>query len=104
MKEWGNKAQELPGCYASAPNLYSTVYERVLFLKLKKKNQITTTSVFRRTLFLLIMFGFVTFFAVTAKLFQVQMVDYEQYQQKAVSQQTRNEIITTFRLLYMTTE
>jgi len=62
-----------------------------------RKKPVNTTSVFRRTLFLLVMFGIVTFFAVTAKLFQVQMVDYEQYQQKAVSQQTRNEIITPSR-------
>lgn len=57
----------------------------------------TTTSVFSRTLFLSFILGFIAFAALIVKLFDVQLVNYEVYQQKAVSQQTRNEIITPSR-------
>jgi len=57
----------------------------------------TTTSVFLRTVFLACILGFLTFAALIIKLFNVQLINYEVYQQKAVSQQTRNEIITPSR-------
>ena len=57
----------------------------------------TTTSIFLRTVFLACILGFLTFAALIIKLFNVQLINYEVYQQKAVSQQTRNEIITPSR-------
>lgn len=63
----------------------------------KKRVPITTLSVFKRLIFLMMVFGFAAFFAVSVKLFKVQMVDYENYQKKAVAQQTKNEIITPQR-------
>ena len=57
----------------------------------------TTTSVFSRTILVMSILGFAAFALLIAKLFQVQLVDYEVYQRNAVSQQTRNDIITPSR-------
>ena len=57
----------------------------------------TTTSVFSRTVLVMSVLGFAAFALLIAKLFQVQLVDYEVYQRNAVSQQTRNDIITPSR-------
>ncbi len=57
----------------------------------------TTTSVFLRTVLVMSVLGFAAFAVLIAQLFKVQLVDYEEYQRKAVSQQTRNDIITPSR-------
>ncbi|MBE6934909.1 MAG: PASTA domain-containing protein [Ruminococcaceae bacterium] len=58
---------------------------------------LNTTSVFKRTTFVMVVLGFLAFAVLIGKLFQVQVIAYEEYQQKAVSQQTRNEILTPSR-------
>ena len=58
---------------------------------------LSSTSVFKRVLFMLFFLGIFAFLILIGKLFQVQVVAYEEYQQKAVSQQTRNEILTPSR-------
>ncbi|MCI6909109.1 MAG: PASTA domain-containing protein [Clostridiales bacterium] len=70
---------------------------RILQRFLDRPRGTTTTSVFSRTVFVMTLLGFVTFAILIAKLFQVQLVDYEVYQRNAVSQQTRNDIITPSR-------
>jgi len=70
---------------------------RALFRSSGKPARASTSSVFGRTVFLMVVVGFLAFGALVGKLFQVQMVDYEIYQQKAVVQQTRNDIITPSR-------
>ncbi|NMA08405.1 MAG: PASTA domain-containing protein [Clostridiales bacterium] len=68
-----------------------------LFGKSRRSDGTTTNSVFTRTIFVMTILGFVAFALLIAKLFQVQLVDYEVYQRNAVSQQTRNEVITPSR-------
>ncbi|MBE6930862.1 MAG: PASTA domain-containing protein [Ruminococcaceae bacterium] len=68
-----------------------------LFRSSAKPARASTSSVFGRTVFLTVVVGFLAFGALVGKLFQVQLVDYEIYQQKAVVQQTRNDIITPSR-------
>ena len=63
----------------------------------EKPTPVSEISVERRTKIILVFFGIFMFGVLLAKLFMVQMVDYEKYQQKAVSQQTRNEILTPAR-------
>lgn len=58
---------------------------------------LNSNSVFKRTLFITVLLGVCTFIALIAWLTKVQIIDYENYQRKAVSQQTRNEIITPSR-------
>jgi len=63
----------------------------------KPVTPVTDVSVLRRTRLVALILGVVMFVVLAGKLFTVQMVDYEKYQQRAVSQQTRNEIITPAR-------
>ncbi len=58
---------------------------------------LSSSSVFKRVLFMLFFLGVFAFAILIGKLFQVQVVAYEEYQQKAVTQQTRNEILTPSR-------
>ncbi len=70
---------------------------RILRRLMNRPKGTTTTSVFSRTVFVMSLLGFVAFALLIAKLFQVQLIDYEVYQRNAVSQQTRNDIITPSR-------
>ncbi len=58
---------------------------------------LSSSSVFKRTMFVMGFIGMFAFLVLIGKLFQVQVIAYEEYQQKAVSQQTRNEILTPAR-------
>ena len=58
---------------------------------------LNSSSVFKRIMFVMLFVGVFAFLVLIGKLFQVQVVAYEEYQQKAVSQQTRNEILTPSR-------
>jgi len=62
-----------------------------------KNAPINDVTVLRRTRLIAFLLGVVMFLVLVGQLFKVQMVDYEKYQQRAVSQQTRNEIITPGR-------
>ena len=63
----------------------------------EKAMPVNDVSVLRRTRVVALVLGVFMFMVLVAQLFKVQMVDYETYQQKAVNQQTRNEIITPAR-------
>lgn len=58
---------------------------------------LNSSSIFKRTVFVAVILGVVTFAALIAWLAKVQLVEYEDYQRRAVSQQTRNEVITPAR-------
>lgn len=58
---------------------------------------LNSSSVFKRIMFVMFFLGAFAFLVLIGKLFQVQVIAYEEYQQKAVSQQTRNEILTPSR-------
>ncbi|MBQ3878721.1 MAG: PASTA domain-containing protein [Oscillospiraceae bacterium] len=55
------------------------------------------SSMFRRTVVVAVLLGVVAFAILIGWLAKVQLVDYEDYQKRAVSQQTRNEIIPASR-------
>lgn len=50
-----------------------------------------------RTLFLMVVCGIVTFIVLAARLYQVQIIDHEYYEQLAVEQQTRETTVTASR-------
>ena len=58
---------------------------------------LNSSSVFKRIMIVMVFLGMFAFLVLIGKLFQVQVIAYEEYQQKAVSQQTRNEILTPSR-------
>lgn len=69
-------------------------------MKVKKERRgsgATTAEVLRRTVFLGFVLGILFFAVLIAKQFKVQLVDYAFYQSKAVSQQTKSEIIAAER-------
>ncbi len=67
-------------------------------IKFAEKNApVTDVSVLRRTRVVAFVLGVVMFAVLGVKLFSVQMIEFEKYQQRAVGQQTRNEIITPAR-------
>lgn len=68
----------------------------------KKKNVLSQSqqanrSVLIRTAILMAMFGIAIFVPVALKLYQVQIIDHEKYQEKAVQQQTSDTILTPAR-------
>lgn len=70
-------------------------------LKKKKdvlsQSQQANRSVLIRTAILMVMFGVAIFVPVALKLYQVQIIDHEKYQEKAVQQQTSDTKITPAR-------
>ena len=58
---------------------------------------LNASSMFRRTVLIAVLLGVISFGVLIAWLAKVQLVDYEDYQKHAVSQQTRNEIIPAAR-------
>ena len=55
------------------------------------------SSMIKRIILMMCLFGFVAFIPIVYKLVEVQLVDYEFYQTKAADQQTRDTIITPKR-------
>lgn len=54
-------------------------------------------TILGRTIFLMAVFGVVAFVPLLWKLWQIQIVDYRFYQEKAISQQTRDMLVTAPR-------
>mgnify|MGYP003377938256 CR=1 FL=1 len=55
------------------------------------------STILGRTIFLMMMFGVAAFVPLLWKLWQIQIVDYRFYQEKAISQQTRDMLVTAPR-------
>ena len=54
-------------------------------------------TILGRTIFLMVVFGVLAFVPLLWKLWQIQIVDYRFYQEKAISQQTRDMLVTAPR-------
>ena len=54
-------------------------------------------TILGRTIFLMALFGVLAFIPLLWKLWQIQIVDYRFYQEKAISQQTRDMLVTAPR-------
>ena len=57
----------------------------------------TKQTIFRRTVFLMILFGVVAFIPLAVKLFEIQITKHEYYQELATEQQTRDVAVTAAR-------
>ena len=57
----------------------------------------TKTSLVKRTLFLMLIFGILFFLGLVGKLYQIQIVDQEKYKTAAVEQQLRETTLTASR-------
>lgn len=61
------------------------------------QSQIATRSVLVRTVILMCLFGVAVFIPLAMKLYQVQIIDHERYQERAVQQQTSDTVIAPAR-------
>ncbi|MCL2081562.1 MAG: penicillin-binding transpeptidase domain-containing protein [Oscillospiraceae bacterium] len=61
------------------------------------KSEIATRGVFVRTVILMLLFGVVIFIPLALKLYQVQIIDHEMYQERAVRQQTSDTVLAPAR-------
>lgn len=57
----------------------------------------TKQKIFRRTLFLMALFGVLIFVPLAAKLYDIQIVNHDFYEEKAISQQTRDAPVSPAR-------
>ncbi|MEG1431049.1 MAG: penicillin-binding protein, partial [Oscillospiraceae bacterium] len=57
----------------------------------------TKQIIFRRTVFLMVLFGVVMFIPLAVKLFEIQITKHEYYQELATEQQTRDVSVTAAR-------
>ena len=63
----------------------------------KKPSANPNRSMLRRILFMLLLCGIVAFAVIAARLFQLQIVDHELYESRAIDQQLRSTTITAHR-------
>jgi len=63
----------------------------------KPQNRRSNRVILRRSLFLMIMFGVVTFGTLLVKLWQIQIIDHDFYEAKAIEQQTSDVTVTANR-------